>query len=163
MIFTALLILSIVLIFVFSKKNISQRASETDGGLVTLQDLPNLVDALKTSGKNGSFFVLLIPGTAEDDGYDANLQFSIDNNEVGIDWVLIAKSNIKMKDNFMEISTNAGLSCKSNSGNNVVFLRATGNKDLARIGQDIIHKMFPDKIESKMKLIITGMKWDKIK
>ena len=153
-----IIILALVTIYqIYLRYNI--RHNNSDGGYVTISELPELIKALNASKTNGSFFVLLIPNTAESDGYNANLQYSIEDNEIGIDWVLIAKSNINNKDKFEEIIKNKGLNCKHLSGNNVDYIRATGNKNMEEIGKSLLQEMFSVTAETKFQLIITGMTW----
>jgi hypothetical protein len=151
----------VFLIFKYIKIQSPGIVLDTDGGFITLKEFPELVDSLKKSNKNESFFVVLIPKTAEDDGFDANFQFSIDKGELGIDWVLLAKRNIKDKELFNDVAKKSGLICMELQANGVEYIRAKGNGDLAAIGQQIIKNIYSIDEDVKMQLIITGMDWEK--
>ena len=134
----------------------------TDGGFVTVRDFPSLVSALQTSGSSGSFWVVLVPGTARADGYTANLQYSIEDGAVGLDWVLLAQQNIEDRERFMDYVRRAGASVQEKEANGVRYLRATGAANLIRVGQELLHGVYDVKPDDKLQLIITGFEWRKI-
>jgi len=138
------------------------RRSETDGGFVGTGDFPALIAALKASGKNGSFWVVLIPGTEKTDGSPANLQFSIEDNHLGMDWVLIARSNLDLKDRFLALASVEGLEPKEIKRNGVKYIRVTGDRDWSNIGKRILEQMFKQDQLTGMQLIITGFQWKSI-
>ena len=133
----------------------------TDGGFVTTQDFPELFSALKCSGANGAFFVVLIPGTARNDGFTANLQYSIDGGVVGLDWVLIAKRNIEDQERFQSFIRNSGASVEIKESNGVRFLRVTDSQDIIGLGRDFLIQVYGVKPIDKLQLIITNFKWKK--
>ncbi|MBA3573161.1 MAG: hypothetical protein H0W34_14580 [Pyrinomonadaceae bacterium] len=127
----------------------------TDGGLVTLGDFPQLLSALSTTGGNGSFWVVLVPNTARDDGNYANLQYSIEGGRVGMDWVLLAKRNVEDKEAFTQFVTAAGATVTERVGNDVHYLRVSDRPDLAKLGQDFLQHFYHVGQEDKLQLIIT--------
>jgi hypothetical protein len=138
------------------------RQSETDGAFVGSGDFPALIAALKAGGKNDSFWVVLIPGTEGTDGSAANLQFSIEDNELGMDWVLIAQSNLELKDRFLALASLEGLKPREIERNGVKYIRVTGDRDWSNIGKKILEQMFKQDQLAKMQLIITGFRWKPI-
>lgn len=138
------------------------RRSETDGEFVGSGDFPALIAALKASGRNGSFWVVLVPGTEKEDGFAANLQFSIEDNELGMDWVLMAKSNVGLKERFRALASLEGLKLRDVEQNGVKYIRATGDKDWPNIGKKILEQMFKQDQLTKMQLIFTGFQWKPI-
>jgi hypothetical protein len=138
------------------------RRPKTDGGFVRTGDFPALIAALKASGKNGSFWVVLIPGTESTDGSAANLQFSIEDNELGMDWVLIAQSNLELKHRFLALASVEGLKPREVERNGVKYIRVTGDRDWSNIGKTILEQMFKQDQLTKMQLIITGFQWKPI-
>ena len=140
----------------------SGRRADTDGGFVGCSDFPALIAALKDSGRNGSFWVVLIPGTEKVDGLAANLQFSIEDDELGMDWVLIAQSNLELKGRFLRLASFEGLKPQEVEQNGVKYVRATGDKDWPNIGKKILEQMFDQDKLTKMPLIVTGFQWKPI-
>lgn len=61
----------------------------------TVDDTHDIAEALRHRGKNGDFVVFLVPGTEHHDGCSANLQYSVENDRPGLDWVLLAERNIE--------------------------------------------------------------------
>lgn len=132
---------------------------ETDGGFVSTKDFPALIRALQQTGTQDSSWVVRVPGTHGADGYAANLQFSIEANELGMDWVLLAESNRHLRDEFLAFCANEGLSVREVQRNGVKYVRATGAKTWPEIGERLLLQMFgPDRTAS-MQLIITGFEW----
>lgn len=134
---------------------------ETDGGFVTMGDVPVLLHALKSTGTDGSFWVLLVPHTAFGDGLSANLQFSIQNGTLGLDWVLIAKRNIKDKDKFENMIKRSGYEYTKHEMNQVRYLRVTHVANFAKVARSILNKLYGVKPNEYLRLIITGFKWPK--
>jgi len=132
---------------------------DTDGGFASLEDLPRLVEKIKSEGGNGSFWVVLVPETAGNDGYSANLQVSIANNTIGLDWVLIAERNIKDKSKFHSIIAEHGLEAKALSGNGVNYIRVEDSKDFPGLSKDILERIYGVNESTRMNLIITGFTW----
>jgi hypothetical protein len=135
--------------------------ANTDGGFVTMQDFPALVSALQATGSKGSFWVVLVPGTARDDGYTANLQYSIEDNVVGMDWVLIAARNVEDRQRFLDVVHAAGTKTDEREGKSVRYLRATGARDLTTLGQEVLRQLYKVKPDNKLQLIISDFQWPK--
>jgi hypothetical protein len=140
--------------YVFAQRNL-----DTDGGFVTVADLPKLVDRLAKTGKDGAFWVVLVPGTARSDGLAANLQVSIERGVIGMDWVLIAQRNIEDSSRFLALVTVHKLRTKKLSGNNVRYLRVEPSENLAALCAEVLTKMYGVAVMTNMRLIITGFDW----
>ena len=132
---------------------------DTDGGLVTLKDIPELVAKLNKQGENGSFWVVLIPGTSKSDGYDANLQFSVEDGSIGLDWVLIADRNVQDKESFVEISNKNDLEIQELAGNGVKYVRVVGSSVFSKLAKEVLENMYGVSNETEMQLIVTGFEW----
>ena len=152
-------IIIIVLLIVGGVILLWRLMANSDGGVVTLQDFPALVSALETTGAPGSFWVVLIPGTARDDGDSANLQYSIEDGVVGLDWVLLAKRNVEDQHRFAEMARLAGATTEEKKGKDVRYLRATGAPDLATLGQAILQGLYGVNAEDRFELIVSGFAW----
>jgi hypothetical protein len=151
-------VVAIILLLIFQLQG-AKATPETDGGFVTIADFPDLVKAIKKTGSNGSFWVVLIPGTAENDGYAANLQYSIENGVLGLDWVLVAKRNIREKEKFVRIIEEAGYHADLKEENGVKYLRVVGPTDITALGQVVLKRLFGTTSSQTLQLIITDFKW----
>jgi len=132
---------------------------ETDGGFVTVENISKLAQALKETGEDGSFWVILVPGTSKSDGFDANLQFSLQKGSLGIDWVLLAKRNIQDSKKFIKIAESHNLSISKIEENGVEYLRAEGPVNLSDVATNILNEMYGIDSTIEMPLIITGFEW----
>jgi len=103
--------------------------------------------------------MVLIPGTAKTDGDNANLQYSFEDGVVGMDWVLLAERNLDDKDKFLDFVHRAGATTEEKEGNGVRYLRATGAKDLAGVGQEFLREIYGVKPEDNLQLALSGFEW----
>lgn len=138
-----------------------RRGGSTQSGFVTTQDFPDLCNALQRAGKEGSFWVVLVPATGGGDGFAANLQYSIEDGVLGADWVLIAERNIEDKDQFLACLQGAGARVTEKERNGVRYLRATGARDVAAAGQELLHRVYAVNADDDLQLIVTGFEWRK--
>ena len=138
-----------------------RRGRRTGGRVAAARDFPDLCDALQRSGREGAFWVVLVPRTARADGYAANLQYSIEDGVPGMDWVLIAERNVEDKDQFLACLQRAGARVTEKERNAVRYLRATGLPDLAAAGQELLQRVYHVEPDDQLQLIVTGFDWRK--
>ena len=135
--------------------------SETDGGFVTIDNFSELVAAIQKTGQNGAFWVVLVPKTAHNDGLAANLQYSIEDGTLGLDWVLIAQRNLQDKEKFLQVIKAAGSHADLKEGNGVQYLRVVDNKNIVELGQVVLKQLYGVNSSQKLQLIITDFQWKK--
>ena len=152
-------LLVVATVFVAFRVFASRGSGNTDGGFVTLAQLPALVNRIATTGKNGAFWVLLIPNTARADGFDANLQVSMEGDHLGIDWVLLAKRNLEDRARFEEIVKSQGLESRELVRNDVHYLRVESSDRLAERCKEILESMYGVTETTGMRLIINDFTW----
>ena len=133
-----------------------RRGGSTKRRFVTTRDFPELCNALQQTGRDGSFWVVLIPRTARADGYAANLQYSIEDGVLGLDWVLIAERNVEDKEQFLASLQRAGARVTEKERNAVRYLRATGSPDLAAAGEELLQRVYDVHPDDQLQLIVTG-------
>ena len=137
----------------------AQRSENSDGGTATLQDLQRLVERIATTGKNGAFWVLLIPDTARSDGFAANLQVSMESGALGLDWVLLAERNVEDRAKFVSVVAAQGLEPKQLVGNGVHYLRFEGSDHIADLCATVLQSMYGVTDSTQMQLITTDFAW----
>ena len=126
---------------------------------MTLKQFPALVDRIATTGKNGAFWVVLVPNTARADGFTANFQISMEGERLGMDWVLLAQRNVEDRTKFEDFVRSQGLQVRELVGNDVHYLRVEGADRLADTSGALLRSMYGVTDETEMQLIITDFSW----
>jgi hypothetical protein len=104
---------------------------------VNLDTLPTIFEEVANSKKEGAFASFAI-GHEKD---SINIQFSFEDGQVGIDWVLLGESNIRDKAKYEEYLISKNIQFKQKILNNVSYLRTTeGN--LIFICKSILVEMY---------------------
>ena len=134
--------------------------SKSGEARVTMGEIDQIVRALKTTGEDESFAVVLVPGTAEDDGALANLQFSIEQGRLGFDWVLIAKRNIRDKDKVVSLIRSLGYTCSDRTLNGVDYVRCEDAWDFPGLAKKILTDLYGVDEKQSLTLIIMGFEWE---
>ena len=125
----------------------------------TLYQMPVVFDRLEKEGQDGSFaaFIFQPPGTSNRD--DAiNIQFSIENGRVGLDWCLLGSANIRDKDKLERFITGQGYKFRLQEMNEVKYLRVEEG-DLTRLCQSVITGLYALRPTSKLGLVVEGFSW----
>ena len=126
---------------------------------MTAADIPAVLSSLRATGSDGSFVVFLVPGTAMLDGYDANIQFSIESSVLGFDWVLRAQRNKTDRSQVSALATEFGLTCKEGSKNNVSYLRCTGKSDYSGLAKELISNFYKLSAGQGFSVIYESFSW----
>lgn len=135
------------------------RANVGQSRTLTLNDFPALMAALKAAPAKDAFWVVLVPGTAREDGGLANLQYSVEDGAVGLDWVLNAKRNVEDRRLFEAFVAHRGGTIERRSGNGMEWLRAKGVTHLVQAGQDFLKSAYEVTPETQLGLELGGFKW----
>jgi hypothetical protein len=154
---TFLVVLAVV-IFILCIRSIL-RSPGRDRSL-TMRDIDRVVHALRTTGTDESFAVVLVPDTAEDDGAAANLQFSIEQGRLGFDWVLNAKRNIRDRDKVVSLIKSLGYICSERKSNNVDYLRCEDARDFPGLAKKILRELYRFNEQQPLSLIVDGFEWE---
>ena len=124
---------------------------------VSLEDIPSVYEALKTTGQDGSFAVFM-PPKLESDEDCLNIQFSIENGSIGLDWVLISPVNIRDKSKFVELLDTKRIPYRELEMNNVSYLRIEDGRS-AEMCQSILEEMYGVSGRIGIELIVEGFEW----
>jgi len=84
------------------------RWGKDDSPAIAFAQLPDVVRQLATTGKDGSFACFLLGQRDEDPRQDVWLQFSIEENRLGLDWELDQPGNIAEKDRIIAFAEARG-------------------------------------------------------
>jgi len=164
MFFRILLITAIIVILFKLLRRLTQSGSKTellplvDPELPTDQDIgvfeiPVLITALKNTGRDESFAVLF-----PSKGDVFNLQFSIIDGTLGLDWVLINEINRRDRAKLKGLAQSYRYSLKRQRQNEVDFLRVTGG-DLGALARLILTDLYSIGNEDKLHVLVNGFDW----
>jgi hypothetical protein len=125
---------------------------------VTARDIPEVTSQLQRSGKNGHFAVLMFVPPGSSDGEPVNLQYSIEQGAVGLDWVLLGPRNIADQNRISEFASKAGYHFDEHEMNRVRYLRLTGS-GISDFGARIIRELYQISPDTKLGMITEGFQW----
>lgn len=128
--------------------------------VVRLADIPQIFDKLKSRGSDGSFAVFMFSdhGKLGEEG-QVNLQFSIENGSVGLDWVLIGPINIRDEERIFSFLKARGSTPSRLEENGVSYLR-TERGDLVQLCQHILKGLYGVKADEDIDLVPEGFSWE---
>ena len=122
-------------------------------------DIPLIFERLKATGKDANFSVLIFfPPGKTSKGRCNHIQFSIDKDTIGLDWILIGKQNVQDKDKFAQFAAQQGYKFAELEMNNVKYLRVEKG-DLPKLCKMVISNLYSMPSDADLKLIQEGFKW----
>jgi hypothetical protein len=119
----------------------------------TTDQLPSIVSKLQRTGRDGSFVVFMFEIPSNHDEAVVNLQYSIENGRLGLDWVLLAPQNVKDETQLADFIKRNGYRVSKHEMNDVSYLRVEG-KDIETLGVKILRDFYHLPSEMKLELII---------
>lgn len=134
---------------------VKSRSVEVTPEYTTMDQIPSLVSKLRKTGKNGSFVVFMFQIKGSKDEILPNLQYSIENDKVGFDWVLIAPQNVKDEDGITAFLTKQGSPVSKREMNDVRYLRVEGN-GIEDLGAKVLRDFYHLPSDTKLELIVDG-------
>jgi len=125
---------------------------------VVTGDIPEIVSQLQRSAKDAHFVVLMFVPPGSTDGEAINLQYSIEDGVIGLDWVLLDPRNIADKEKVSEFASKLGYRFEEHEENKVHYLRVTGG-DISGLGISIIRDFYKMDPNTKLEMITEGFQW----
>ena len=89
----------------------------------TMGDVETLFQQLKKTGENASYVTFAFESSEAMEGSHIELQFSIENDAIGFDWVLLGPEKARDLPKFKEIARSLGHYIQEKEGNGVKYLR----------------------------------------
>jgi hypothetical protein len=125
----------------------------------TVQQIPDVFDRLKQEGKDGSFavFMLRLSNTSSPDNA-IDIQFSIEDGRMGLDWCLIGAANIRDREKVVHLITDLGYSVTAREQNKTKYLRVDQG-DLPQLCQKIITQLYAQPSTGKLDMVVEGFSW----
>jgi len=127
--------------------------------VVRLSDIPQVYEQLRVEGSDRSFAVFMFSdhGKLGEEG-QVNLQFSIEDGAVGLDWVLIGPTNIRDEKRIFDFLKARGSMPARLEENGVRYLR-TEKGDLVQLCQHIMNGLYGVKPTEEVDLVPEGFSW----
>lgn len=127
---------------------------------VSVSQIPAVFDQLKAAHKDASWavFVFRAPGGPASDQTAVNLQYSVANGAIGLDWVLLAPRNIADKDRIAAFIKERHYRVSERELNGVRFLRVEDG-DLVQLGKQIVGEFYHLQNDSRMEFNKDGFEW----
>ena len=125
---------------------------------VTARDIPEVISRLQRSSKDGHFAVLMFVPPGSSDGGAVNLQYSIQQGAVGLDWVLQGPRDIADEKRIREFVSEAGYRFVAQEMNGVRYWRVTGS-GISDLGAKIVREFYQIDPDTKLGLITQGFRW----
>jgi len=126
--------------------------------LIFSNDIPAVIKQMRRGKGNPRFAVLMFVPKDSRDGEHVNLQYSLIDGTIGMDWVLLGGRNKKDKKGITTFARRLGCELTPSELNRVKFLRYEG-ADLTVLGMRIISEFYHFESAEKIKLLVEGFKW----
>lgn len=147
---------------IVAKGYLEPKSTEPDRAsmpVCTLEQIPVVFEQLKQKGHDGSFAIFMFdpPGVSNTD--DAiNIQFSIENGRIGLDWCLIGAANIRDIEKFEGFIAAHGQRPRMMEVNQVKYLRVE-HGDLPLLCQGVIIELYAMRCDVKLDMAVQGFPW----
>ena len=140
-------------------ENLASPMQPSPESLVTLEQIPAVVAKLQREGEDSSFAVFIfVPTTGEPSGVPVNLQYSIENGVIGLDWVLLSPRNIADRKALSTFIIKSGYKISEREENDVKYLRVEGN-GISDLGGKICREFYHLSFDEKIELLADGFEW----
>ena len=120
--------------------------------------IPTVIEQLRKKGSEASWVVFMFYTTrlsTKTDDDCPNLQYSIQNGRIGIDWVLLGPRNIADKTQISKYIASMGHKVFETELNGVSYLRIEDG-DLARLGLSIVEEFYKMPPDADIGLLVRG-------
>ena len=124
---------------------------------VKVSQIPEVVRQLQVGNVESSFVVFTFDprGGVPNADTAVNLQYSVSQGRVGLDWALVASANIADKDDIAEFIEKNHHQAAEKETNGVRYLRVEG-EGVAALGMQIVNEFYHLDINTDLNLIMEG-------
>lgn len=128
---------------------------------VTVRQVPAVVAQLAQSGRDGAWAVFMFtrdgaPHVSDDT--DLNLQYSVEQGRMGLEWVRLIPGNVAAADEFHACVTRHGFAVAEREVNRVPYLRVEGT-GLDTLGMTVLRECFGLRDDTVIDLVPDGFTW----
>jgi hypothetical protein len=127
---------------------------------IFVSQLPAVFSQLKSNHKNASWaaFTFCPQGEPANDEAAVNLQYSVENGAIGLDWVLLAPRNKADKDKIVAFIKEQNYTILEREGNGVHYLRVEDG-DLVQLGDKIVKSLYGLRDENELAMFTDRFEW----
>ncbi|PHS19826.1 MAG: hypothetical protein COA86_03445 [Kangiella sp.] len=125
--------------------------------VVSRKDIRTIYNQLENSGTNQSFAIFAFFPNNEGKNNHVEIQFGIENNRIGLDWVLLGENKEKDKNKFIDLARTNGYKVKNLEMNDVKYLRVESG-DLVGLMEQVMIQLYDVSPSKKMELIANKFK-----
>lgn len=125
----------------------------------SINDIQAWYEALSENLENGSFVVFIPHSSHANETEVLNIQFSVESNQVGLDWVLASPVNIKERTYFERLCHQLGYKYELKSSPNCEYLRVIEG-DLVTLCVKAIEGLYPTLEGKCLDLVVEGFELD---
>jgi hypothetical protein len=128
-----------------------------DGPTLRVRDVPQAIEQLRQHGKDAAFLVFMFEPLVKPAVDAINLQLSMENGRLGLDWVLISPANIADRAKVEAFIRLRGHSVRELEGNGVRSLRVEDG-DVSALASAIIQDLYNYGPEANLDTVADGFK-----
>ena len=126
---------------------------------VTVNEVPRVFAKLKANGADGAFATFaFLPDNAQGGEDAVNIQFSVENGRIGLDWVLEGPTNIRDQEKINVFMRGEGFMPERREVNDVAYWRVEKG-DLAALCQNLIREVYHKPPDMPLEFIYEGFRW----
>lgn len=119
---------------------------------ISRKDVRKVFYQLKAVGKNKTFAAFAFYPNTRVGRSHVELQFSVENNRIGFDWVLLGEDKIRDESRFTNFAQQNGFAFKRHSENGVNYIRVEEG-DLVRLMELVMSRLYYVTADQEMQLI----------
>jgi hypothetical protein len=125
---------------------------------VTSDDLPKIVELLRAAPEQSFADLLFRPAQADPKEDLAFIQYSVEQGQIGFDWVLTSSRNEADCDAIRAFISRQGLSLSDREMNQVRYLRVEGLGSES-LGRKILNEFYRIPRDQPLEMITQGFDW----
>jgi hypothetical protein len=135
------------------------RRGESLDRKATVLDVPSILAAVRGSTDYPAFAVFIFDAPGTPNTQDAvNLQLSLENGVIGLDWVLTSQRNIEDQQRFLDFARKLRHDPQPQEMNGVRYIRVEDG-DIARLCRGVVTDLYGLPATTQMDLVQEGIRW----
>ncbi|MBU3003378.1 hypothetical protein [Paraglaciecola arctica] len=152
----SILLFTLISLFGCKEVSVEDKYPNLKDLTVNLDTIPTILEEVVNSNKEGAFASFAIEH--KDDSI--NIQFSFEDGQAGLDWVLLGKLNIQDKQKYEEYLNSQNIKFIRKKLNDVSYLR-TSDGDLAQICRKVLVELYGLKNDDMFDVYYQGVDLEK--
>jgi hypothetical protein len=141
---TIILLVITVAAFIVYLRRAKRIAEETPRETATLNDIPAIVSSLAKHGEDERWVMFVLPQSGNSDEDCITVQFSVDQGEVGFDWLLDNGLGHAHRSKFEELARRRGWPVTECDSDGFHYLRVQGLTplEIGQVGKEVLTALY---------------------